>query len=292
MLTAEQRKEHKKISDKKYYTKHREHRMTKMKEYNTNLSDAQKIQKKISSLNYHRTHKQQEKEYKQNYYAKETNEQREHRIKKDVERNRKNRLKNPQPIRNYNNNRHRKLRLKALQYYSDGSMKCAYCGNSDMRTLTIDHINDNGNAQRKTVCNMMAWLVTNKYPSGFQVLCMNCQFKKKNGSVSIKEPNKINEYNREYGKRTKIKVLSHYSNGRLKCANCEENDQQVLTIDHINGNGNIHRKQTNTHAGIEFYRWLINNNFPEGFQVLCMNHQFIKAREKGEMSAHHTPYNK
>lgn len=48
---------------------------------------------------------------------------------------------------------------------------------------------------------------------------------------------------------------------------CEIDDIDVLTIDHINNDGHKHREL----VGVKMYRWLVQNNFPEGFQVLCAN---------------------
>ena len=64
-------------------------------------------------------------------------------------------------------------------------------------------------------------------------------------------------------------VLSHYSNGTLECACCKEKTYEFLTIDHINSCGRIARKKYG--LGDIFYRWLIKNNYPDGFQVLCYN---------------------
>jgi hypothetical protein len=60
-----------------------------------------------------------------------------------------------------------------------------------------------------------------------------------------------------------------------------------LSIDHINGNGAEHRRELKrttggSTGGHDFYRWLKNNNFPDGYQVLCMNCQFIKKIENKE----------
>lgn len=71
--------------------------------------------------------------------------------------------------------------------------------------------------------------------------------------------------------RTQLRytVLSHYSQGEPRCLSCGIIDLDVLTIDHIKGNGNAHRKITG--GGVEFYRWLRKNNFPDGYQTLCFN---------------------
>lgn len=62
-------------------------------------------------------------------------------------------------------------------------------------------------------------------------------------------------------------VIAHYGE---KCSCCGESIPQFLAIDHINGNGNKERKKIKK-AGSGFYKWLIDNNFPEGYQVLCHN---------------------
>lgn len=70
----------------------------------------------------------------------------------------------------------------------------------------------------------------------------------------------------------RFSVLAYYSNGMLCCAHCGIDDLDVLTIDHINGGGHQHRKQTTVHT----HRWLITNELPEGFQVLCFNFNWKK----------------
>ena len=79
---------------------------------------------------------------------------------------------------------------------------------------------------------------------------------------------------RERRQAIKLDLLGHYSNKTMGCVQCGFSDMKALSIDHIKGGGNAHRKITG--EGINFYRWLRRNNYPEGYQVLCMNCQFIK----------------
>ncbi len=81
---------------------------------------------------------------------------------------------------------------------------------------------------------------------------------------------------REYNLRRKLEVINHYSGDSLICAWCGFNDIRALSIDHINGGGEGHRRLIGITAGNDFYQWLRNNNFPDGYQVLCMNCQAIK----------------
>ena len=61
-------------------------------------------------------------------------------------------------------------------------------------------------------------------------------------------------------KRRKL-VFQYYGE---KCACCGEPNVEFLTIDHITPCGKANRKHN-------FYKWLIDNNYPEGFQSLCWN---------------------
>jgi len=80
------------------------------------------------------------------------------------------------------------------------------------------------------------------------------------------------EYFVKSNKQLKSEALKFYSNNKLECNCCKENNIKFLTIDHINGNGNIHRKNVcKGRGGRNFYSWLKRNNYPVGFQVLCYN---------------------
>lgn len=68
----------------------------------------------------------------------------------------------------------------------------------------------------------------------------------------------------------KIAVLTHYSHGLCKCVCCGESRIPFLSIDHIHGNGTRHRKEIKGY-GKNMYAWLIKNQFPKGFQTLCLN---------------------
>lgn len=71
-----------------------------------------------------------------------------------------------------------------------------------------------------------------------------------------------------YRTREKFLVLSYYSNGKLECDCCHEKLPEFLTIDHMHGGGNRHRKELKLR---KIYHWLINNDLPPGYRVLCMN---------------------
>lgn len=80
----------------------------------------------------------------------------------------------------------------------------------------------------------------------------------------------------------KRKVIAHYSRNKIQCAICGNNDIVVLCIDHIDGNGQAHRRAIGRTSGAGFYQWLIQNNYPDGFQVLCYNCNMRKRWEQQE----------
>ena len=91
--------------------------------------------------------------------------------------------------------------------------------------------------------------------------------------ISDEAYEKHKRYRRDWHKNNRKLVLFHYSNGEMKCACCGENKDEFLSIDDIEGT--IHRKIKK--QGVrDFYRWLMRNNYPKGFQVLCMNCNFAK----------------
>jgi hypothetical protein len=92
----------------------------------------------------------------------------------------------------------------------------------------------------------------------------------------------INLYSVKHNLELKKEILTYYGNGKCACVHCGYSDIRALSIDHISGEGRKHRRELGYIGGIIFYYWLKRNNFPEGYQTLCMNCQWIKRRENGE----------
>lgn len=77
----------------------------------------------------------------------------------------------------------------------------------------------------------------------------------------------------------KIEILTHYGkNGMLLCnwPDCEVIDPDMLSLDHINNDGHIERKNSWSGSGRALYMKLRAKGYPEGFQTLCHNHQWKK----------------
>ena len=84
-------------------------------------------------------------------------------------------------------------------------------------------------------------------------------------------PGKVRETDREAHRRIReslrMAVFGHYG---AVCRCCGATKR--LTIDHVGGNGTQHREELFGHSsqgGWIFYRWLVSNGFPDGYQTLC-----------------------
>ena len=89
----------------------------------------------------------------------------------------------------------------------------------------------------------------------------------------------------------RMRVLAHYGNGKCACVKCGFNDIRALSIDHINGYGKRLAQNKSNRSGTGLYYWLIRTGYPEGFQTLCMNCQFIKKSVNKELQGIDSKYN-
>lgn len=123
-------------------------------------------------------------------------------------------------------------------------------------------------------------------------ICYNPECKRKQHNEACqksyqKNKSKYKEPHRKYMQRTREIRRKHYRNYRnalrkevfqhysptLSCACCGETHFEFLQIDHIHGDGSNHRKRDKARDTI---LWLKKNNYPEGYQVLCVNCNFAK----------------
>lgn len=101
--------------------------------------------------------------------------------------------------------------------------------------------------------------------------------KRQNFQTKTKEdPAQRMLYSHKRVNKNKIAALKHYSGGTLQCAQCNITDLDMLTIDHINNDGKIHRDQ---YGGKDSMANILRKEgYPPGFQVLCFNHNIKKER--------------
>ncbi len=74
----------------------------------------------------------------------------------------------------------------------------------------------------------------------------------------------------------RLAALRHYGGTPPCCACCGERHVEFLAIDHLANNGGAHRKELGG-GSIQVLRWLRDNGYPDGFQVLCHNCNIAKS---------------
>ncbi len=73
--------------------------------------------------------------------------------------------------------------------------------------------------------------------------------------------------------------------GGYRCSWCGIDEPLVLCLDHVANNGRDHRREIGSIGGHKFYKWLRDEGYPDGFQVLCMNCNHGKYRNGGVLPA-------
>lgn len=79
-----------------------------------------------------------------------------------------------------------------------------------------------------------------------------------------------------YRRKLKAAALARYGTA---CQCCHEDNPAFLTLDHINGDGNTHRRALfgANISGTSFYKKLRQAGWPDGLQTLCWNCNMAKA---------------
>lgn len=95
--------------------------------------------------------------------------------RKRYRRQNREKIKHQQKVRDMR--RRERLRKLVLEHYGGNPPKCACCGETEIRFLTVDHIDPtykpDSKGKRKRGANY-SWIVKNNFPEGFQILCFNC----------------------------------------------------------------------------------------------------------------------
>lgn len=169
-----------------------------------------------------------------------------------------------------NNQRYRESKLAAFEAY--GGAVCARCGEDHLDVLTIDHIGGWGAGHRRAEgigsgSSFYRFLKRLNYPPlPLRVLCFDCNLAE---YVGEGEPVTKDE---RYRRKLKTDAFDAY--GGPVCAHCGETRLACLTVDHIDGGGNAHRRKVG--AGWQFYKQLRRDGYPPGYRILCMNCNHLK----------------
>ena len=250
----EEFKERERISQKKYYDKNREKQKLKNKKYRENHKEY--------FAKWYEDHKDEMKILQKEWYEENKTEQR---IKHKIYNNEH---KEEEKLRKYT------IRLDVLMHYSNGTFKCKHCGEDHLEFLEVDHIHGGGKKHKREmgIGSMYYWLYMNNYPDGYQILCSNCNWRKRR--INLKGLTGTEQQRKQHERSVKFQreVFSHYmTDGKIKCScpNCEVDDINVLTIDHKNNDGAEHRRRVG--CGDPVYKDIINQNYPDTYRILCRN---------------------
>lgn len=125
--------------------------------------------------------------------------------------------------------------------------------------------------RRCTVCRRkkrLRFFYKNRTRSGGRdYVCRKCRGKqrcelRRNGFVVL---------TKQAHRRIRLRVLRHYSRSEVPfcaCLGCNEKRIEFLALDHEKGGGSAHRRKIGRKT---IFSWLVKNNFPPGFRVLCHN---------------------
>lgn len=76
--------------------------------------------------------------------------------------------------------------------------------------------------------------------------------------------------------KERLKIIEHYTKGKMACVQCGESRFRALCIDHVNADGNIFRKKRTSQ---QEWRKIIEGGFPDSYQILCHNCNICKYYE-------------
>ncbi len=124
---------------------------------------------------------------------KRTERKRDYQREYERRRNRNRKGKRTELSRERDRSGNDRLRLACLRAYSVDPPRCACCGEKDLRFLTLDHVNNDGAAHRKSIGNgrsagngIYRYLKIRGFPNNppLQVLCFNCNMgRQRNGGI-------------------------------------------------------------------------------------------------------------
>jgi len=160
----------------------------------------------------------------------------------------------------------KRLRMKVFTLLGN---QCRICSIDDIRVLQLDHINNDGCKERKQL-KLRAHQLYNKVlnnSSGYQVLCANCNWRKRKDNLIRSEETFI----------FRLRAIQKYGG---KCIRCGELDHEVLHFDHINDDGDVNRRHRNM---VQRYKEYLADK--HDVQILCCNCHQIKTFYEGVIYA-------
>lgn len=140
-----------------------------------------------------------------------------------------------------------------------GEAACCLCGEDRIGALNLDHIAGGGSQHRKAINkkarDFYAWIIAQSYPTGYRVLCSNC-----NWCEYLKLNPPKSQTSSAINTRRHLRLLKKRFMERLgnQCVVCGFNNLDVLTVHHKAKDGANHRRQVSDgKSGYYFYRRML-----------------------------------
>lgn len=165
----------------------------------------------------------------------------------------------------------RKWREKIITGYGG---KCTCCGETTYEFLAIHHTKNNGSEERSTGLKgskFLKYIEDANYPDDYSILCHNCNSSIEfNGYCSHKGRQYAKSKDKAVNWREDIRrqVIEHYGSF---CACCGETTIEFLSLNHINKDGNEHRRKISGVNRFTIYKWTIDNDYPNTLDIRCYN---------------------
>lgn len=138
----------------------------------------------------------------------------------------------------------------------------------------------------KTARPLSAYGVRSASADGVHHTCRECVCGQVRRYAQL-NPEQVRGKRRQYARDLKAQVLAVYGD---TCACCGTTER--LDLDHVNGNGREHRERLfgdSGRCGTEFYRWVIQNDFPADLSTLCRRCNLSKGKGEFCRLAHAAP---
>jgi len=173
-----------------------------------------------------------------------------------------------------------KLRSTVLIAYGN---KCTCCGEDCQGVLQMDHVDGGGRTHVSSLGGSKGfykWLCKENFPPAYKILCANCNLGKFRNRGQCPHQG-VNPFNGNEGhRRYRVKLRDAVFNLLgAACSMCSESNVLFLTIDHINGRGNVERKSIKDNDQI-YIKIRDDESYREGFQLMCMNCNVLKYRQE------------
>lgn len=133
----------------------------------------------------------------------------------------------------------------------------------------------------------LCWMCGSAPPDLLKALCVGCGEKKRRWRRTYKRayPERIRaELRRKDAKlgdkNRALKDAVYAAYGGYRCVCCGETQKQFLTLDHINNDGNVHRRTDKTFRSYRYYG-IWRKGCTAALQVMCYNCNMGKARNGG-----------